>query len=95
MWRGRVGVGALSPLAAPRAPCLRRGPSPRAAVQGDRDLEVSLDIAFHALKCDEVDFRVEDSKGILYDDMRVHMTKTPVTASASHARRAASHVRSR
>ena len=51
-------------------------------LQGDRNLEVSLDIAFHALKCDQVDFRVEDSKGILYDDARVHMTKTPVSASA-------------
>jgi hypothetical protein len=59
-------------------PCALAGRS--AFLQGDRDLDVKLDIDFHALKCEQVDFRVEDSKGIAYDDLRVHMTKSPLTA---------------
>ena len=51
-------------------------------MQGDRDLLVTLDIVFHALRCDEVDLRVEDSKGIAYDGLRIHLVKTPVTESA-------------
>ena len=51
--------------------------------QGDRDIDVRLDFSFHALKCAEVDFRVEDSKGVAYDDLRVHLVKQPIGADGA------------
>lgn len=49
--------------------------------QGDREVAVSLDIDFPALKCADAELRVEDSKGILYDDARIHISKYPMDAN--------------
>ena len=39
---------------------------------------VSLDMDFPGLKCSDGDLRVEDSKGVVYDDARIHVNKYPL-----------------
>jgi hypothetical protein len=54
--------------------------------QGDREVQVSLEIDFPALLCKDAALRVEDAKGITYDDVRIHIGKHPLVRGDRGAR---------
>jgi len=43
--------------------------------QGDRDMNIAVELDFLAVSCKHADLRVEDSRGMAYDDARVHINK--------------------
>eukprot|EP01138_Halocafeteria_seosinensis_P011169 gb/GECG01011407.1/.p1 GENE.gb/GECG01011407.1/~~gb/GECG01011407.1/.p1 ORF type:complete len:308 (+),score=29.16 gb/GECG01011407.1/:1-924(+) len=47
--------------------------------QGQRDLHITLDIKFLALKCDDIDIGALDNKGVPYDVSRRHLFKEDLT----------------
>lgn len=47
---------------------------------GDREFDIRLEIDLLAVACRTADLRVEDSKGMAYDDARVHITKVALAA---------------
>jgi Endoplasmic reticulum vesicle transporter/Endoplasmic Reticulum-Golgi Intermediate Compartment (ERGIC) len=47
--------------------------------QGERNMDISLELDLLAIPCKQADLRVEDSKGMAYEDARVHLTKTAIT----------------
>ena len=53
---------------------------------GDRSLTLFLDLTFHALPCNLVELRVEDSKGVAYGDARMHLRKVSPPGSDSTCR---------
>ena len=56
--------------------------------QGEREVTVTLDMDFPGLPCKDGEVRVEDSKGIVYDDARIHISKFPIVSGCLAAARA-------
>lgn len=81
-------------LGVPTSPHTTRtmDPPPPPHPQGDREVTISLDIEFPALKCADAGLRVEDSKGVPYDDAAIHIARAPITADGEQAPNEASGV---
>lgn len=53
--------------------------------QGERDVDIEMDIVFHALQCKDLDVRLEDSKGQAYDASTIFISRIPVDEMTAEA----------